>query len=291
MFAECHAHIFMNGTDYRAAVAAHRNQPDEMLIRSHLEEYRKRNITFIRDGGDPYGVSSLAARLAPEYGITYCTPGFALHREGYYGNVVGFGYRTLKEYHDLVLNLKQQGGDFVKIMTTGIMDFETDGSITGEPLPRQEVRELIHIAHEEGMAVMVHVNGSDPVIWAAEAGADSIEHGNYLNEEAVCCMAERRTVYVPTVVTVSNLIGKGRFSDETLCRIHETQKLNLELAWKQGVLLARGSDAGAYAVLHGQGVLDENTVICSILKSRQNVEERLNQGDQEILRRFSRNSR
>ena len=60
MFGECHAHIFLNGYDYRKAVETQKNGPRDALIRAHFEEYRKRGIRFVRDGGDHYGVSKRA---------------------------------------------------------------------------------------------------------------------------------------------------------------------------------------------------------------------------------------
>ena len=74
--AECHAHIFMEGVDYKKAAAAHENGPREDLIREHLAAYQKAGISYVRDGGDPYGAGVLARSLAPEYGITYRTPVF-----------------------------------------------------------------------------------------------------------------------------------------------------------------------------------------------------------------------
>ena len=47
---------------------------DESVIRSHLEEYQKHHITYLRDGGDALLVSLRARAIAPEYGITYRTP-------------------------------------------------------------------------------------------------------------------------------------------------------------------------------------------------------------------------
>ena len=81
-FGEGHAHIFMNGADYHRAVETHKNGPDERVIRLHLQEYQKRGISFVRDGGDHFGASFLARKLAPEYGITYLTPGAALFKKG-----------------------------------------------------------------------------------------------------------------------------------------------------------------------------------------------------------------
>ena len=56
MFGECHAHIFMDGINYREAVKCHKDGADEKIIREHLEAYKKAGISFVRDGGDPYGL-------------------------------------------------------------------------------------------------------------------------------------------------------------------------------------------------------------------------------------------
>ena len=219
MFGENHAHIFMNALDYRQAVKDHEKVPDEKLIREHLKAYQEKNVSFVRDGGDYLGVSQKAREIALEYGIDYRTPIFAIHKKGHYGGIVGRAFETMKEYAALVREVKKEGGDFIKIMTTGIMDFDTDGSITGTVLPFEEVREMVHIAHEEGFSVMSHTNGARAVKEAAMAGADSIEHGNYADEEALKIMAEKGTIWVPTITVVKNLIGKGRFSDQVLLQI------------------------------------------------------------------------
>ena len=197
MFGECHAHIFLNGYDYRKAVETQKNGPQDELIRAHLEEYRKRGIRFIRDGGDHYGVSKRTARLAPEYGIDYRTPVFAIYKEGHYGKIVGKSFSDMKEYHRRVLEAAAEGADFIKIMTTGLLDFEDHGRITGTPLSALEVKEMVHIAHEEGFAVMSHTNGSYGVQAAVEAGVDSIEHGNYMDDETISMLADSRSVWVP----------------------------------------------------------------------------------------------
>ena len=70
MFGECHAHIFLNGRNYKEAVALHKNHVSEEAIRQAFAEYRKRGITFVRDGGDALHVSEYASKIAPQYGIT-----------------------------------------------------------------------------------------------------------------------------------------------------------------------------------------------------------------------------
>jgi len=114
-----------------------------------------------------------------------------------------------------------------------------------------EIRRLIHIAHEEGMAVSVHGNGARNVTAAAEAGVDSVEHGAYLDTETLHAMKEAGTVWVPTLSTVANLRGKGRHDEWAVQAIFESFAENLRAFAAMGGLVAAGSDAGAWQVTHG----------------------------------------
>mgnify|MGYP000394079280 FL=1 len=288
MFGECHAHIIMDGVNYRHAIDLHRNGPDDNVIREHLKIYQDRGIIFVRDGGDALGVSARAKELAPEYGIDYRTPVFAIHKEGHYGSIVGKNFSTMPEFHKRVLEAKEQSADFIKIMTTGLLDFNAHGAITGTPLDATEVKEMVHIAHEEGMAVMSHTNGTYGVQAAVEAGVDSLEHGNYMNEESLTMLSESHTVWVPTLVTVRNLLGDGRYADETLKPIIETAEENVRKAFRLGVKVAPGSDAGAYRVLHGQGIQDEMQAFVQILGNEEKAYQWLMEGEMEIRKKFCR---
>lgn len=288
MFGECHAHIIMDGVNYRHAIDLHRNGPDDNVIREHLKIYQDRGIIFVRDGGDALGVSARAKELAPEYGIDYRTPVFAIHKEGHYGSIVGKSFSTMSEFHKRVLEAKEQSADFIKIMTTGLLDFNVHGAITGTPLDAAEVKEMVHIAHEEGMAVMSHTNGTYGVQAAVEAGVDSLEHGNYMNEESLTMLSESHTVWVPTLVTVRNLLGDGRYADETLRPIIETAEENVRKAFGLGVKVAPGSDAGAYRVLHGQGIQDEMQAFVQILGNEEKAYQWLMEGEMEIRKKFCR---
>ena len=241
--------MVLDGYFWKEAIARHSKAPLEELCRQQLEQYR--GYTYLRDGGDRWGVGALARNLAPEYGITYKTPLAPLSMKGHYGGFIGKQYGDLKEYADLVIRQKKDGADFVKIMISGLMDFDRFGVLTEPGLPGDVIRELIHIAHEEGMSVMAHANGARTVRFAAEAGVDSVEHGAYLNEEALWAMKEAGTVWVPTLSTVGNLRGKGRFDEKAVQQILESALINLEKFHAIGGLVAPGSDAGAWSVPHG----------------------------------------
>lgn len=286
MFGECHGHIFMNGVNYRQAVSMYADGVDHEDVRKKLEIYRQMGISFYRDGGDHMGASEYARSIAPEYGIDYRTPIYGIYKNGHYGKVVGCGFDSMKEYHDLVLGVKRRKGDFIKVMFSGIMDFDTDGSITGTPLKRDEIQEMIHIAHEEGFAVMAHVNGARTVQAAVECGVDSVEHGNFMDEECLQALAESSAIWVPTVVTVHNLLGSGRFQDEVIQNLQRQQEYSLRRAFELGITVALGSDAGAYRVLHGQGIVDEYHEFQRILPEVSELDQRLCGAEAQIRDRF-----
>ena len=251
MKADCHMHMVLDGRDWRRAIGRHNGGVDLTWVRRTLEEYRRRGYTYLRDGGDRWGVGAAARAMAPEYGIIYKTPLAPLCMKGHYGGFIGLTYEDMGQYAQLVVLQRQQGADFVKIMISGLMDFNRCGVLTEEGLPPAQIRELIHIAHEEGMTVMAHANGARTVEAAAEAGVESVEHGAYLDEDALHAMAERGTVWVPTLSTVGNLRGKGRFHEEAVQGIFAAAVGNIRRFAAMGGLIAPGSDAGAWAVEHG----------------------------------------
>lgn len=243
--------MVLDGVDWKSAIARHTAAPDWGLIRRTLSRYQEQGFTYLRDGGDRWGVGAAARQLAPEYGICYRTPLSPLCKEGHYGSFIGRTYRDLKEYACLVPQLRMAGADFIKIMVSGLMDFNQFGVLTSQALEPQMIAQLIHIAHEEGMSVMLHANGAKTVEAAATAGGDSIEHGAYLDGDALDAMRQMGTVWVPTLSTIGNLKGTGRFQERAVEQILESAMENVSLFASMGGLLAPGTDAGAWAVPHG----------------------------------------
>ena len=257
MKSDCHIHMVLDGADWRAAIDRHRAAPDRELIRARLKEYAEAGFDYLRDGGDKWGVGAAAREEAGEWGITYKTPLAPLILEGHYGGFIGEKYRDLREYTALVRKRREQGADFIKIMISGIMDFDRFGVLSEEGLPPELIRELVHIAHEEGFSVMAHCNGARTAEAAAAAGAESIEHGAYLDSDALHAMGENGTLWVPTLSAIGNLRGRGRFDEHAVSRIYESSVENLRAFIKMNGLIAPGSDAGAWAVRHAGGGMDE----------------------------------
>ncbi len=268
MFADLHIHMLLSGSDWRAAIAGHQPQPDDALIRRRLAAYQAAGITWLRDGGDRFGVCLRARELAPEYGVTYRTPAFPLCKKGHYGSFIGRGWSDFAEYRALLAEAKAAGADFIKLMVSGLMDFSVYGRLTEEPLSGAEMRDLISAAHDMGFAVMAHCNGAEAVKNAVLAGVDSIEHGAYLDDDACHALAESHAVWVPTLSTIGNLIGSGRFPDEVVKRILHSAQENVRKAADLGGHIGLGCDAGAFRVPHVEGTLSEEKWLRETLGKR-----------------------
>ena len=284
MAVDCHIHMALDGGYWKDALARHKDAPDECFIRKTLERYQKQGFTYLRDGGDRWDAGFRASQIAAEYGIVYRTPCFPICRKGHYGGFIGKGFETIEDFRELVSEVKARGGHFIKLMISGLMDFDHYGVLTDEPMPEDLILETAKIAHGEGFSVMAHANGDTAVKGAVKAGIDSVEHGAYLTDETLQMLAESKTVWVPTLVTIGNLIGDARFPESATRPLLQYQMHAVKQAAGLGALIACGSDAGAYRVRHGQGGLDELALLHTALG--ENADEILSRGAAEIQARF-----
>ena len=275
-------HMVLDGIDWKAAIGRHKENVDEIWLRKALKAYQDNGFTYLRDGGDRWGVGAKARELATEYGITYRCPLSNLCKVGHYGAFIGEKYADFREFAALVRKHRENEADFIKIMISGLMDFDRFGVLTEEPLTGEEIRELIHIAHEEGFSVMAHANGARCVEAAAVAGVDSVEHGAYLDEDALIAMKESGTIWCPTLSTIGNLRGTGRFEESQIQRILESAMENVRHFADMGGFLVPGTDAGAWNVY--QGTLSEYDLLEAALGT--DAEEILDRGIGKLREKF-----
>ena len=261
---DLHIHMVLDGVDFRKAIGIHRERPYEPIIRWRLERYRSDGITFLRDGGDAWGVSLRARELAGEYGIDYRTPAFPIYKEGHYGSFIGRGFSTIDDYCRLLDELHRKKADFVKLMISGLIDFSKSNTLTEEGLSPDVICQLIYLAHREGFAVMLHTNGDRAANAAMDAGAESIEHGAFFNQETLLRIAKTRTLWVPTLSTIGNLIGCGRYPDNVTAPLLRSQQEKVAYVAGNGGLIGLGTDAGAYCVFHSDSISQERNYMRSV---------------------------
>lgn len=258
---ECHGHIISDGVSYTDSMARHKQGVDGEYIRNNLKMCSDRGISFYRDGGDKYMVSAAAKKLAVDYSIDYRTPIYIIYKSGHYGQMYGQAFDDLKDFARLVKNAKALGADFIKITATGMLDFRNEGRISGPTMSPAELREMVNISGGEGFAVMAHVNGAENIKNALSAGVKSVEHGYWPDVEVIDYFLQTGAVWVPTCAAVHNLIGAGRFPDSVLYGVTEAQTKTLKEAYERGVLIAAGSDCGAFMVPQGKGTDDEYEIL------------------------------
>lgn len=272
----------MDGLDFRAALARHKGGVDRAVIDRRLASLAAAGIGYYRDGGDRLGVSLYARSRAEDYGIEYRTCAFAIHKQGCYGGLVGRAYGELAEYRALLREARAQRADFVKLMLSGIMDFQTVGGLSGGGPQHGELGELIRIAHGEGFRVMAHVNGADAVRAALEAGVDSVEHGNFMDEDCLRLLRERSAVWVPTLAATAGFVERAGFASGVAAENLRRAAENLRKARALGVLVAAGSDAGAVNVPPDTGIHLEH----ALLAAAGFTEADIRRGDEAIRSRF-----
>ena len=81
-------------------------------------------------------------------------------------------------------------------------------------------------------------------------------------------MAQQRTLWVPTLSTIGNLIGSGRYPDAVLKRLLAQQQETVRFVAAHGARIGLGSDAGAWHVMHGQAISDELGYLTAALGPR-----------------------
>ena len=143
MLWDCHMHMILDGMEWRSAIDRHRNGPDLPWIRQQLAVYRDKGFVYLRDGGDRWGAGAMARSLAPEYGIRYRTPLAPICRAGHYGAFIGVKYEDLRDFARILREHREAGADFIKIMISGLMDFDRFGVLSEAPLEPGEIREEI----------------------------------------------------------------------------------------------------------------------------------------------------
>jgi len=92
----------------------------------------------------------------------------------------------------------KDGADTIKITATGgVLSVAKNG--LNPQFTEEEVRAVVSTAHDYGFKVAAHAHGAEGIKRAVRAGVDSIEHGTFLDDEAMALMKRMGTHYVPTL--------------------------------------------------------------------------------------------
>lgn len=140
------------------------------------------------------------------------------------------------------------GADLIKICATGgVLSKGDDPQASQYTL--EEMQAIVADAHRLGRKVAAHAHGAQGILWATEAGVDSIEHGSYINDAAIAEMKKRGTYLVPTLYLQDWMVEKGNLPalyHQKMLDVTAVAKKNIKHAMEAGVKIALGTDAAVY---------------------------------------------
>ncbi len=112
------------------------------------------------------------------------------------------------QFRDAVRFQVKYGADVIKVCGTGGVLSLTDEVDTSQ-VTQDEMNAIVDEAHRLHKKVAVHAHGADGAKVAIRAGADSIEHGSFLDDEGLKMMVSRGTYLVPTLLAGEYVVGKA----------------------------------------------------------------------------------
>ncbi|RFM30352.1 metal-dependent hydrolase family protein [Deminuibacter soli] len=154
----------------------------------------------------------------------------------------------------------KKGADVIKIASTGgVLDLSKDGS--GAQFTVDEIKAVVETAKDYGMAVACHAHGAEGIRRAILGGVTSIEHGTYMDDDDIALAKKYGTWFVPTIIAGKSVADSAKIPGffpavvakkamEVGPRIQGT----FAKAYKAGVKIAFGTDAGVYA--HGKNAIE-----------------------------------
>ena len=249
------------------------NPPDDAVRAvANARKTLMAGFTTVRDLGGSPGVTT-ALRNGINRGIV---PGPRMQAAGFITSTGGHGDPTNSLRADLmgqpgvergiingpyearraVRQKYKEGYDLIKVATTGGV-LSMAKSADAPLLAEDELAAIVATAKDYGYNVAVHAHGADGMKRAIRAGVTSIEHGTYMDDEAMSLMKQHGTWYVPTI-SAGNFVAEkskieGYFPDIVRPKAAAVGPQILgtfSRAYKAGVKIAFGTDQGVAP--HGQ---------------------------------------
>jgi imidazolonepropionase-like amidohydrolase len=264
-FIDCHTHITSQPENYYADTF--RKSPIDQAVTAHI--YARRTLlagfTTVREAGAAEYVD-VALKRAIESGKVVGprlrVPGLPIGATGGHGDLNGFSPYLhfeqmtnvadgVDEIRKLVRRNVKYGADQIKMLATaGVLSEEE--SVGAPQFSLEEMKALVDEAAMWHKKVMAHAHGTEGIKRAITAGVASIEHGSFLDDDAVRMLKEHGTYLVADIYNDDYILAEyGRLGYpenilEKERKVGRTQRESFKKAALAGVKIAFGTDAGVY---------------------------------------------
>jgi imidazolonepropionase-like amidohydrolase len=154
----------------------------------------------------------------------------------------------------------KDGSDLIKITASGgVLSVAKSGE--NPQFTEDEIKAIVETAKDYGFKVAAHCHGAEAMKRAVRGGVNSIEHGTYMDDEVISLMKQHGTWFVPTIIagkSVADSAKKPGYYPELVTpkalAIGPKIQSTFAKAYKEGVKIAFGTDAGVYA--HGKNWME-----------------------------------
>lgn len=261
---DCHVHLCATASSDIIAQMTGDSLPRATLhaVRN-AQAHLAAGVTTVRDCGALGGVAIEVGRAIDDGlvdGARVQAAGLVITITGGHGYFLGREVDGVDEVRKATRQAVKEGARFIKVMSTG--GLLTPGVTAGRTaFAPDELAVLVEEAHNAGLRVATHAIGNEGIKNALRAGVDSVEHGFYLDDEAIELLCRREDVFlVPTLRGVECALHHGdelapwlRAKSEAVV---EDRADSFRRAYRAGVRFAAGTDAGTPFNHHG-GLPDE----------------------------------
>lgn len=280
---DTHVHMMLEIKDIRESLAA----PFSLKFYQAIEFLKRTldvGITSVRDAGfTDYGVKQAVEQgiikgprmqvsinpltITGGHGDSWMRSGIDITSKSYPGMPSGLCDGP-EQVRQKVREMLRAGADIIKVHATGGVMSPTDHPEFTQFSPEELAIIVQEAGFRKGVKVMAHAQGAEGIKNAVQAGIHSIEHGIFLDDEAIELMLENGTYLVPTLLApVSVLEAAEKSSDMPAYAVAKAREVvdihreSISKAYKAGVKIAMGTDAGVMP--HGTN-LRELGLMCGI---------------------------
>jgi len=272
---EGHSHLLLypyNITDWDTQVLKESDSYRTARATVHAKNTLMAGFTTARDlGTEGAGYSDVALKKAINEGVIIgprlLVAGRAIVSTGSYGPK---GYDTdmtimlgaePADGNDLIRVVRDQigkGADFIKIYA----DYRWGRNEEDRPsFTLDELKLINEVTRSSGRVMVCHAKSKEAIMRAVLAGAETIEHGDFIDLETGKLMKEHNVTYIPTIAAVdviSQYRGwvKGKTPEPERVTI---KKKSFKEAIESGVAIGMGGDVGVFP--HGENVLEMELMV------------------------------
>ena len=261
-FINLHVHLDFDGNpEFLNAAKLIDEQTSTLLAVDSAARALAAGVTTVRDLGNKYAVA-IALREASSKGWIRAprivAAGKAICMTGGHGWFIGLESDGPHDMRKAVRHNLKLGADCIKVIATGGV-LSPGVEVGSAQLDEDELVVAVREAHKAGRRVAAHAIANVGIKNALRAGVDTIEHGCYLDVEAVNMMKKRGTWYVPTLrapQAMYGLEGLAPYIVRKVNQVYDAHRESFRLALKKGVRIATGTDAGTPFNSHGDYAIE-----------------------------------